>query len=43
MIRDRARLDALLAAVRGFVREVAIPNEDHGAELNIAKLLKGGS
>ncbi len=28
MIRDPARLDALLATVRGFVREVAIPNED---------------
>jgi acyl-CoA dehydrogenase len=28
IIRDRARLDALLATVRGFVREVAIPNED---------------
>jgi len=28
MIRDPARLDALLADIRRFVREVAIPNED---------------
>ncbi len=28
MIRDAARQDRLLAEIRGFVREVAIPNED---------------
>lgn len=28
MIRDQARQDALLARIRKFVREVAIPNED---------------
>ncbi|MGE0874264.1 MAG: acyl-CoA dehydrogenase family protein [Burkholderiales bacterium] len=28
MIRDAARLDQLLARIRAFVREVAIPNED---------------
>ncbi|MCB1546992.1 MAG: acyl-CoA dehydrogenase family protein, partial [Hyphomicrobiaceae bacterium] len=27
MIRDQARLDELLARIRRFVREVAIPNE----------------
>ncbi len=28
MIADQARLDELLARVRHFVRDVAIPNED---------------
>lgn len=34
MIRDRSRLEALLADVRTWVRDVAVPNEDRVEELD---------